>query len=102
MDEIFDCLIISNQIYLADLTGKITAQLTSVNDGFNGLFPFASSDGKFIFYTSSASGSFELWRMNSSDGSDKIKVVMNFSYAKIVESRQLLGMGRIENKIRIF
>ncbi len=64
-------------IFLADLNGKITKQLTS-NPGYDAEGT-VSPDGKKIVFTSTRSGDLELWTMNI-DGSDVKQVTKGLGY----------------------
>jgi Tol biopolymer transport system component len=64
-------------IFVADLKGNITAQLTD-NPGYDAEAT-VSPNGDLIVYTSTKSGDLELWTMNI-DGSDKKQVTHGLGY----------------------
>ena len=64
-------------IFVADLDGNITAQLTD-NPGYDAEAT-VSPNGDLIVYTSTQSGDLELWTMNI-DGSDKKQVTSGLGY----------------------
>jgi Tol biopolymer transport system component len=64
-------------IYVADLTGKITQKLTN-SKGYDAEGT-VSPDGKMIVYTSTRSGDLELWTMNV-DGSNQKQITNGLGY----------------------
>jgi Tol biopolymer transport system component len=67
----------SYDIYVADLNGKISDQLTDV-DGYDAEATI-SPDGEKIVFTSMRSGDLELWTMNI-DGSNQIQITNELGY----------------------
>ena len=64
-------------IYIADLSGKITKKLTD-SPGYDAE-AVVSPDGKYIVYTSSRSGDLELWRMDI-DGKNLKQLTSGLGY----------------------
>lgn len=58
-------------IWMIDSDGGERRQLT--NSPFSDVFPRLSQDGRYIFFTSTRSGSSQVWRMNA-DGSDQVQI----------------------------
>jgi Tol biopolymer transport system component/DNA-binding winged helix-turn-helix (wHTH) protein len=64
----------AQNIWEINRDGSGQRQLTT--NGKKNVAPFASRDGKFIFYSSNETGSFQIWRMNS-DGANKLQLTKN-------------------------
>ena len=58
-------------LWMIDSDGGERRQLT--NNPFSDLRPRLSQDGRYIFFTSTRSGSSQVWRMNA-DGSDQVQI----------------------------
>ncbi len=58
-------------LWMIDSDGGERRQLT--NSPFSDVFPRLSQDGRYIFFTSTRSGTAQVWRMNA-DGSDQVQI----------------------------
>ncbi len=58
-------------LWMINSDGGERRQLT--NSPFSDVFPRLSQDGRYIFFTSTVSGSSQVWRMNA-DGSDQVQI----------------------------
>ena len=58
-------------LWMIDSDGGERRQLT--NSPFSDSFPKLSQDGRYIFFTSTRSGTAQVWRMNT-DGSDQVQI----------------------------